>query len=177
MSKKTLHVAVDPGAKGAIIAGTSLENFSIYSIPETLADLVSLVSGINNAHHGPVHIWMERNTGYMAGITRRNSEGIEEAGGVSPKAMYVFGLNTGRVEGVLQAVLGSSLRYASPIKWMNAAGIVTGRKKFLSTSHWKNILKQECITRFDGILLPKQITLVNCDALLIYHTVVTGRLR
>ena len=113
----------------------------------------------------------------MAGITKKNSEGDDEAGGASPKSMYVFGLNTGRVEGVLQAVLGSPIRYATPIKWMNAAGVVTGRKKFLSATQWKNILKQECISRFDGILLPKQITLVNCDALLIYHTVVTGRLR
>ena len=46
MSKKTLHVAVDPGKKGAIIAGTSLENFSIYSIPETLQGLIDVVEDI-----------------------------------------------------------------------------------------------------------------------------------
>lgn len=177
MSKK-LHVAVDPGKKGAIVVGYDLHDFTIYTIPETLDQLVLVVRSIKyNDFANLPKIWMERNTGFMAGIKRKGADGEEADGGVSPKAMFSFGLNTGRVEGVLQSVLGSPIRYCTPIKWMNAAGIVTGRKKFMSASQWKNILKQECITRFDGILLPKQITLVNCDALLIYHTVMTGRLR
>lgn len=177
MSKK-LHVAVDPGKKGAIVVGYDLHDFTVYPIPETLDQLVLVARSIKyNDFANLPKIWMERNTGYMAGITKKNSEGDDEAGGASPKSMYSFGINTGRVEGVLQSVLGSPIRYATPIKWMNAAQIVTGRKKFMSANQWKNILKQECISRFDGILLPKQITLVNCDALLIYHTVVTGRLR
>lgn len=171
-------IASDPGKNGAIVWGTSLDDVTWGKTPDTLEGLWSLHEQIRDQFLGQVTpiAWIERNTGYMAGITRRNSEGGEEAGGVSPKAMFVFGRVTGSLE-MAQVAAGFHVRRASPIKWMNAAGIITGRKKFMSASQWKNILKQECVTRFDGILLPKQITLINCDALLIYHTVMTGRLR
>lgn len=175
MTKERLIIAIDPGANGSIVAEYASSlcrderescRFTTYPIPEKLRDLYELLHKITSddvftSNLAPV-AYLEHNTGFMAGIKRKTADGGEEAGGVSPKAMYSFGRNTGHIEMALVALRIPVCR-VTPIKWQNAAGVTTAKKKLMTPTQWKNHLKAAAQERF-----PKtNVTLANADALLI----------
>lgn len=170
-------VATDPGKNGAVVWGTTLEDVQWEKTPDTLQGVWLLHARIRDQFAGcktPV-AWLEKNTGYMGGIkssTKRKGEENSEAGGVSPKSLYVFGLATGSIA-MAQVAAGFSVRYATPIKWMNAAQISRVSKQLMTPGQWKNHLKSVAVERFPRV----KVTLANADALLIYYAVVTGWLR
>src|SRR5690606_12587496 len=139
--------------------GTALHSMKI---PERLDDLhsglIGLIAAFETEGGWPKPIaFLEHNTGYMSGI--KNSDG--ESVGVSPKALYSFGRNTGHIEMALIS-LGIPVCRVTPIKWQNAAGVTTARKRLMTPTQWKNHLKSAAIERF-----PKtRVTLANADALL-----------
>jgi hypothetical protein len=165
-------IAIDPGANGAVVAARLSQirrkpsgPVESHKIPETLLGLYDLLHALRNqAQHDSLNpvAFLEHNTGFMAGIKRKTSDGGEEAGGVSPKAMYSFGRNTGHLEMALVA-LNIPICRVTPIKWQNAAGVTTGRKKLMSPAQWKNLLKEAAAARFPTT----KVTLANADALLI----------
>lgn len=176
-------IATDPGKNGGVVWGRTLEDLQWEKIPNTPQGILELYTDriflgldcpMSDGDDWPV-AWVERNTGFMGGIkssTKRKGEEDSDEGGVSPKAMYSFGINTGHIE---MAHLASrfEISYATPIKWMNAARIIRAGKKNMTPTQWKNFLKDAAIERFPHV----RVTLANCDALLIYHAAITGALR
>lgn len=176
MSDQTpLVIAIDPGANGAIVAAlppfvtqSGVHTIPSYKIPETLGDLYEKLYEISSGRKGQVLSFLEHNTGYMSGI--KNSDG--ESVGVSPKALYSFGRNTGHIEMALIS-LGIPVCRVTPIKWQNAAGVTTARKRLMTPTQWKNHLKSAAIERF-----PKtRVTLANADALLMLDAACRGRMK
>lgn len=178
MSEK-LIITADPGKAGALVWGVSLDQYHWAKYPENLSGLKRLFDHVRDEfppHEYPERAaFLEKNTGYMAGMktsTKRKGKEDEEEGAVSPKSMFSFGRVTGHLECAFEFE-GFETKEVVPLKWMNAAMIVTGQKKLLGERKWKNHLKEKAQERFPH----EQVTLANADALLIYHAAVTGRLR
>lgn len=173
-----LVMAADPGKAGALVWGLSLERYRWAKYPDNLEDLKKLFDEVHRDFPGSYQkrvAFLEKNTGYMAGMktsTKRKGEEDEESGAVSPKSMFSFGRVTGHLECAF-VFEGFEVREVSPLKWMNAALIVTGQKKVLGERQWKRHLKEKAQERFPL----EKVTLANADALLIYHAAITGRLR
>lgn len=182
---KTLIVTCDPGKAGASVWGTSLDRFDWAQMPETLGGLKKMFAFIEEQYPSerfhPKHevrskvAFMEKNTGFMAGMktsTKRKGEEDSEEGAVSAKSMFSFGRVTGHMECAFE-FSGFALKMVSPLKWMNAARVVTGQKSVIGERAWKNHLKEKAQERFPGT----RVTLANADALLMFHAAVTGALR
>jgi hypothetical protein len=171
MSKDPLIIAIDPGANGSIVAAYAdflrpgqreIHTFPTYPIPEKLRDLYEVLNDqLGFGEWGNMVAYLEHNTGFMAGIKRKTADGGEETGGVSPKAMYSFGRNTGHIEMALIA-LSIPVCRVTPIKWQNAAGVTTAKKRLMTPAQWKNHLKAIAQERFPRT----KVTLANADALL-----------
>jgi len=174
-----LVIAADPGKAGALVWGTSKERYHWTKYPEKLEGLKRLFLHVHEEfppYAYPKRLaFLERNTGYMAGMktsTKRKGEEEEEEGAVSAKSMFSFGRVTGHLECAF-VFEGFEVREVAPLKWMTAAMIVTGQKSLIGERAWKNHLKEKAQERFPS----EQVTLANADALLIFHAAVTGRLR
>lgn len=181
MSADPLIIAIDPGANGSIVASygdfvhpgqREIHAFPTYPIPKKLGELHARIEMLAFGNHGNTIAYLEHNTGFMAGIKRKTADGGEEAGGVSPKAMYSFGRNTGHIEMALIA-LGIPVCRVTPIKWQNAARVSTPRKKLMTPAQWKNHLKAIAQERFPRT----KVTLANADALLILDAAVNGGMK
>lgn len=174
-----LIIACDPGKAGATVWGTSKEDFHWAKMPDTLEGLKRMFDHINEQYPSIIYrervAFMEKNTGYMAGMktsTKRKGEEDSDEGAVSAKSMYSFGRVTGHMECAF-VFAGFDLKMVSPMKWMNAARIVTGQKKTIGDKAWKNHLKEKAQEKFPGT----QVTLANADALLIFNAALVGALR
>lgn len=171
-----IPMAIDPGSNGAIALFDALcpSQPIWHKIPETLIDLFTSIEIAKNYDTSkPVRAFLEYNTGFMAGIKSSSNAGGEmESSGVSPKAMYSFGRSTGHIEMALVAA-GIPICRVTPIKWQNAAGVTTARKRLMTPGQWKNHLKEEAKKRWPGV----HITLANADAFLILDTAIKGRIK
>lgn len=167
-------VCIDPGANGSIVVfDASRPGIPVfYKIPETLEGLHHIFTSIRINFRKP-RAFLEHNTGFMAGIkSSTNANGEEQSAGVSPKAMFSFGRNTGHLE---MALIANDIPVCrvTPIKWQNAALVTTPKKRLMTPAQWKNHLKAEAQRRFPTV----KVTLANADALLILDAVLKGGLK
>lgn len=167
-------VCIDPGANGSIAVFSRKASLlpNLFKIPESLDGLCEIVRRIVGSYPNP-KAFLEHNTGFMAGIkSSTNAQGEEQSAGVSPKAMFSFGRNTGHLE---MALIANDIPVCrvTPIKWQNAALVSTPKKRLMTAAQWKNHLKAEAQRRFPAV----KVTLANADALLILDAVLKGGLK
>lgn len=162
MKNKLVLVAVDPGAHGGIVVGTSPTEFTAIGMPELDGDRITwLQDHLKDARHCIAFI--EQVGGYIAGNESPGS------------AMFNFGDNAGFIRGALM-MAGARIEMVSPQKWQKFFNvrkpIVVGGRQSLTPARqaaikreWKNRLKDRAQKLF-----PKaKVTLETADALLIYE--------
>lgn len=143
-------IAIDPGASGGIVFGdpASAKDPVLENMPETVHDLAELLG--DASQEGPTHVFVELVGGYIGGA------------GAPGSAMFNFGENYGKIQGVL-AALGIPFTLVRPQKWQ--ASLSLGNSKGMKKHEWKAKLKAKAQQ-----LYPKQkVTLQTADALLLWH--------
>ena len=143
-------IAIDPGASGGIVFGNpeSSKDPVLENMPDTVHDLAELLG--DASQEGPTHAFVELVGGYIGGA------------GAPGSAMFNFGENYGRIQGIL-AALNIPFTLVRPQKWQTALSL--GNSKGMSKPQWKGKLKAKAQQ-----LYPKsKVTLQTADALLIWH--------
>lgn len=165
-----MNICVDPGKQGGLVWGTSLRKVSFAPMPNGPVEISKLFRSILKDRQDTPVIWLEKITGFMAGMTTTDEDG-KKTGGVSPKSMFTFGKQVGYIE-MVAAALGVPLRELMPAHWQRLAGISTLKRSLVSQSQWKGHLKEEAKKRFPK--QSKKITLKTADAFLIYYAVLSN---
>jgi hypothetical protein len=140
-------LAIDPGASGGLAFGdtASAKDPALHAMPETVHDLAELIRDSEVEH-----AFVELVGGYIGGA------------GAPGSAMFNFGENYGKIQGIL-AALGIPFTLVRPQKWQLALSL--GNSKGMKKHEWKAKLKAKAQQ-----LYPKQkVTLQTADALLIWH--------
>jgi len=137
--------------------GPSIAEAKCARMPDTIHDLRDLIDDILEGFDDRgTEGWVEYNTGYMAGMR------------VSPKSMFSFGKNTGRIEMGLAAA-NVPYREIQPAAWMRRAGLSATRRSVSTTAAWKKHLKEEAQKKFP--YLSRDVTLKTADAFLLYYAI------
>jgi hypothetical protein len=147
---QTIIIACDPGVSGAFacltksIDGPSL---SLHPMPTTLTDIVQflLTKKLSLAE-----LWIED----IPKFTGNN---------IPSSTTAVLFDNYGIVKGAA-AALGYAIHRVPPKQWQEPLGL-GGRKSCGTQPEWKRKLKNKAIELYPGL----DITLQNCDALLLLH--------
>lgn len=134
--KDTL-LAIDPGAKGALVLDTSCGPVEFHKMPETTADLWQLINSIQlgaqtgafdgTDNSGKIRCYLEKVSGYAGGPG--------QPGG----AMFTFGRGFGHLEMALIAA-GIPTIEVPPQRWQKELGCGNS-KQHASKTAWKNHLK------------------------------------
>ena len=174
MSDLLPALAIDPGAKGAFVWGTSLTDVHYRIMPKNPVEVCDLFSEIHDAYDGNLRGYLEKITGYMAGVGKKGDDDGDSSPGVSPKAMFSFGKNVGALEFGFSA-FDIPLTEVTPQAWMRACKVPLGVKSIMGPKQWKNHLKDEARKKFPK-LSSKDVTLTTADALLIYYAAITNKI-
>ncbi len=144
-------VAVDPGVGGGFAVNTP-EGIVLFKMPESLPDICALINQLKVANS---ELWIEELPNFVSPITKSSS-------------MAVLHRNLGRVEAAAYAY-GYALHRAAPKAWQAPLGL-GGKASCKDYSEWKRKLK----TKAQELYPHLDVTLRNCDALLILHYALGG---
>ena len=139
-------VAVDPGVGGGFAVNTP-EGIVLLKMPESLPDICALINQLKTAN---AELWIEDLPNFVSPMTKSSS-------------MAVLHRNLGRVEAAAYAY-GYALHRASPKAWQAPLGL-GGKASCKDYSEWKRKLKAKAQELYPHL----DVTLKNCDALLILH--------
>lgn len=158
----TVHLGIDPGVSGGLAAIWD-DQVELLAMPEDAAGLWHWLRAWTSSEWNVIAC-MELVTGWVGGHNREGGE--EQAEKTNPGAhMFRFGTNNGMLLMGLHAA-GISVDVVSPRVWQKAVGVDV-REKGISSTAWKNVLKQRAIELYPD--LKKKITKATSDALLLAH--------
>ena len=150
MTNKTI-VACDPGVNGGFAIHTK-DGILLFAMPESLPDMAQLLSGFKVADS---HLWIEKVPKFVSKLTPAAS-------------VATLHENYGIVQGLAYS-LGYALHRVEPKVWQDSLGL-GGKRSCANSAEWKRKLKakaQELYPQLD-------VTLKNCDALLVLHYATGG---
>jgi hypothetical protein len=144
-------VACDPGVNGGFAIKTP-DGIILLPMPESVPDMAQLISGFKTTES---HFWIEKLPKFVSILT--------------PAAtMATLHENYGIIQGLAYAY-GYALHRVEPKIWQEPLGL-GGKKSCATGPEWKRKLKSKAQE-----LYPSQdVTLKNCDALLILHYALGG---
>ena len=151
MKSNQTIVAVDPGVGGGFAVSTS-EGILLFPMPESLPDMAQLLAGFKLADS---HLWIEKVPKFVSKLT-------------SSASMATLHENYGIVQGLGYAQ-GYALHRVEPKIWQEPLGL-GGRKSCETGPEWKRKLKSKAQELYPNL----DVTLRNCDALLILHYALGG---
>jgi len=144
-------VAVDPGVSGGFAVNTP-DGIVLLSMPESLPEICGLVNQLKTAN---AELWIEELPLFVSPMTKSSS-------------MAVLHRNLGRVEAAAYAY-GYALHRAAPKVWQAPLGL-GGKASCKDHAEWKRKLKAKAQELYPHL----DVTLKNCDALLILHYALGG---
>jgi hypothetical protein len=144
-------VACDPGVNGGFAIKTQ-DGIILLPMPESVPDMAQLISGFKVAES---HFWIEKLPKFVSSLTPAATMAtLHENYGICQGLAYAYGYALHRVE---------------PKIWQEPLGL-GGKKSCATGPEWKRKLKSKAQE-----LYPSQdVTLKNCDALLILHYALGG---
>ncbi len=144
-------VACDPGVNGRFAIHTK-DGILLFAMPESLPDMAQLISGFKMSDS---HLWVEKVPKFVSKLT-------------SSASMATLHENYGIVQGLGYAQ-GYALHRVEPKIWQEPLGL-GGRKACATGPEWKRKLKSKAQELYPQL----DVTLKNCDALLILHYALGG---
>jgi hypothetical protein len=144
-------VAVDPGVGGGLAVNTNHGIF-LFSMPESLPDMAKLLMEFKLADS---HLWVEKVPKFVSKLT-------------SSASMATLHENYGIIQGLGYAQ-GYALHRVEPKVWQEPLGL-GGRKSCATGPEWKRKLRSKAQELYPNL----EVTLSNCDALLILHYALGG---
>jgi len=144
-------VAVDPGVSGGFAVNTP-DGIVLLSMPESLPEICALINQLKVAN---AELWIEELPLFVSPMTKSSS-------------MATLHRNLGRVEAAAYAY-GYALHRAAPKVWQAPLGL-GGKASCKDHSEWKRKLKAKAQELYPHL----DVTLKNCDALLILHYALGG---
>lgn len=144
-------VACDPGVNGGFAVKTS-DGILLFKMPESLPDMAQLLSGFKVADS---HLWIEKVPKFVSKLT-------------PAAAVATLHENYGIVQGLAYSQ-GYALHRVEPTIWQAPLGL-GGRKACATGPEWKRKLKSKAQELYPHL----DVTLGNCDALLILHHAMGG---
>ena len=144
-------VACDPGVNGGFAIHTK-DGILLFAMPESLPDMAQLLSGFKVADS---HMWVEKVPKFVSKLTPSSS-------------VATLHENYGIVQGLAYSQ-GYALHRVEPKIWQDPLGL-GGRKSCATGPEWKRKLKSKAQELFPHL----DVTLKNCDALLILHYALGG---
>ena len=144
-------VACDPGVNGGFAIKTK-DGILLFAMPESLPDMAQLLSGFKLADS---HLWIEKVPKFVSKLT-------------PAAAMATLHENYGIVQGLAYAQ-GYALHRVEPKIWQESLGL-GGRKSCATGPEWKRKLKSKAQELYPHL----DVTLKNCDALLVLHYALGG---
>jgi hypothetical protein len=144
-------VACDPGVNGGFAIKTQ-DGIILLPMPESVPDMAQLISGFKTTES---HFWIEKLPKFVSNLTPAATMAtLHENYGICQGLAYAYGYALHRVE---------------PKIWQEPLGL-GGKKSCATGPEWKRKLKSKAQE-----LYPSQdVTLKNCDALLILHYALGG---
>lgn len=142
-----IYIGIDPGKSGAIVTLGYSSSPTIYPMPPSERDLWAIFEPLQALEVVAV---LEKVGGYVG-----------DKGAANGSAMFNFGQGVGRLEMALTAA-GIPYERITPQTWQRKLS-VGNKKKGETKRDWKNRLKAHAQRLFPQ----EQVTLSNCDALLI----------
>ena len=144
-------VACDPGVNGGFAIHTK-DGILLFAMPESLPDMAQLLAGFKLADR---HLWVEKVPKFVSKLT-------------PAAAMATLHENYGIIQGLAYAQ-GYALHRVEPKIWQESLGL-GGRKSCATGPEWKRKLKSKAQELYPQL----DVTLKNCDALLILHYALGG---
>lgn len=139
-------IACDPGASGGFAVKTN-DGIELISMPDTQTDIVKILSKYKTAN---AELWIEDIPKFC---------GVK----IPSSTTAVLFENFGFVKGAAVA-MGYALHKIPPKEWQEPLGL-GGKKSCANASEWKRKLKNKAQELYPGL----DVTLKNCDALLLLH--------
>ncbi len=150
MTNKTI-VACDPGVNGGFAIKTP-DRILLFPMPESLPDMHYLLSGFKVANS---HLWIEKVPKFVSKLTPSSS-------------VATLHENYGIIQGLAYS-LCYALHRVEPKIWQDPLGL-GGKRSCATGPEWKRKLK----TKAQELYPHLDVTLKNCDALLILHYATGG---
>ena len=151
MKSNQTIIAVDPGVGGGFAVSTA-EGILLFPMPESLPDMAQLISGFKVAES---HLWVEKVPKFVSKLTPSSS-------------VATLHENYGIVQGLAYSQ-GYALHRVEPKVWQDPLGL-GGKKSCATGPEWKRKLKSKAQELYPHL----DVTLKNCDALLILHYALGG---
>jgi len=140
-------VACDPGVNGGFAIHTK-DGILLFAMPESLPDMAQLISGFKMSDS---HLWVEKVPKFVSSLT-------------SSASMATLHENYGIIQGLAYA-----LHRVEPKVWQEPLGL-GGKRSCATGPEWKRKLKSKAQELYPQL----DVTLKNCDALLILHYALGG---
>ena len=144
-------VACDPGVNGGFAVSTS-EGILLFAMPESLPDMAQLLSGFKLADS---HLWIEKVPKFVSKLTPSSS-------------VATLHENYGIVQGLAYSQ-GYAIHRVEPKIWQDPLGL-GGKRSCANSAEWKRKLKSKAQELYPHL----DVTLKNCDALLVLHYALGG---
>ena len=144
-------VACDPGVNGGFAVKTP-DGILLFPMPESVPDIHELLMDIKLSDS---HIWIEKVPKFVSKLT-------------PAAAVATLHENYGIVQGLAYSQ-GYALHRVEPRVWQEPLGL-GGRKSCATGPEWKRKLKAKAQELYPHL----DVTLGNCDALLILHYALGG---
>ena len=144
-------VACDPGVNGGFAIQTK-DGILLFAMPESLPDMAQLLSGFKLADS---HLWVEKVPKFVSKLTPSSS-------------VATLHENYGIVQGLAYSQ-GYALHRVEPKVWQDPLGL-GGKRSCANSAEWKRKLKSKAQELYPHL----DVTLKNCDALLVLHYALGG---
>jgi hypothetical protein len=144
-------VACDPGVNGGFAIHTK-DGILLFAMPESLPDMAQLLSGFKVADS---HLWIEKVPKFVSKLTPSAS-------------VATLHENYGIVQGLAYSQ-GYALHRVEPKIWQDPLGL-GGKRSCATGPEWKRKLKSKAQELYPQL----DVTLKNCDALLVLHYALGG---
>ena len=151
MNKTKSIIAVDPGVGGGFAVKTA-DGILLFPMPESLPDMAQLLTGFKLADS---HLWIEKVPKFVSKLTPAAS-------------VATLHENYGIIQGLAYAQ-GYALHRVEPKVWQDPLGL-GGRKACATGPEWKRKLRAKAQELYPHL----DVSLKNCDALLILHYAIGG---
>jgi len=151
MKSNQTIIAVDPGVGGGFAVKTA-DGILLFPMPESLPDMAQLLTGFKLADS---HLWIEKVPKFVSKLTPAAS-------------VATLHENYGIIQGLAYAQ-GYALHRVEPKVWQDPLGL-GGRKACATGPEWKRKLRAKAQELYPHL----DVSLKNCDALLILHYAIGG---